>query len=171
MRRGLAQYVYTTQFAHLHSLRSRAQGRCLLRVRVRRVSGQSSEPWLKTNIMPHRTCSADWCTRPILLLKAWDFIIICRMREILSLMRVSVRFGRNACVTRPMRETWQVCIHSSVASFFSVTCQSREDVERTQPGKHDETESDRKQNGATAQEGQEPRNRQDQAKDQPQTSW
>ena len=32
-------------------------------------------------------------------------VIICKMREILSLMRVSVRFGRNACVTRLMRET------------------------------------------------------------------
>jgi hypothetical protein len=43
------------------------------------------------------------------------------MREILSLMRVSVRFGRNACVTRPMRETWQVCCYFFEVHFDKMT--------------------------------------------------
>ena len=36
-------------------------------------------------------------------------VIICKMLEIFSSMCASVRFGWNACVTRIMRETWQVC--------------------------------------------------------------
>ena len=50
----------------------------------------------------------EGCTRPCFCPMRellYIIVIICRMREILSL-RVSVRFGRNACVTRLMRETW-----------------------------------------------------------------
>ena len=65
-------------------------------------------------------CSAQPCLCPMREFLC-IIVTISRMREILSLMRVSVRFGRNACVTRLMRETWQVCNSQMVTGALILT--------------------------------------------------